>query len=1311
MTMQELKAQLDQQVANGQLTEEEALTILARFAVTGNAEEGQQLSVDRPLQEQMALSQQQAPVAPVVSNPDTATQQDLKRIVSASEQGANVNNDVIAQAQAQLEERARIQGMSFLETLSDPAALARMGQTALKAPASMVNGMVNAIPGLAGKAVGADDFSKRNLEEFSKTNQNINDLFGVSDPITPLESLAENATSALVPGGVAVKAASVGADFMIDQAVREMTTVDEGYNTVFDKLGLSDQDKTLGLSPLVALPFAIVAGVGAGKAINNLRNTTVVSAPTIKNVNDFDKFAPDDLKTLETSGDAAMAYVVDEVGALERILNRAGVPNMEEVSKKLSLNSHASANVRAREAVNTGKLVVNGRRYQAPVSVRQLYEAAMALPTEARASLERYLNAKDALDDVRIAMAKNLPGNHAAIESRLLSEIARAAARTPRGIIRQFEAAYQSATQAARDFLEGDLLDTASKQWLDANRRHYVPLDVSPVDPTAPFMDRLIQAGREGQINPDDWFLKNRAGAGGYDLDMRGSPFEVLVGYTESAMRAAMKNDAKLATIDGLLNSQYGKETIRLVNDTDDLAGNANRIVEVYRGGKKERYITSQLQAQLMQFDPYIAQHPTMFMIKRIQEWNMVGPGSVVFAPVTAIRDTIAGAVLRPEGAVSAGPLQVAAAVPKQLWAKAQNALAMNITAGLVSNKQLIPQSIWSNSDRAALAQKLSNNYVNSLYHLANEAGGFDGSIMRNNIVAAQNTLGEIRRTLRDSSVLKNRATDSLIGRLGIKGAEGFIDGFVALFDAVQNAPRYAALENTIKSGKQVDDAVGLARSLTGDVSRGGRYYTPEGRGMMADTVDRGVTSLITPKVGQTAAFLRESTPFFNPMIQGTRRLIDSFKTDPVGTMQRAWLNVGLPAFAAYSWNEMIGQEYNDYAMSRRSAYDTAMNIYIGLPGLPPEMGIEIPLPHELLMFNSPFTRMLHGLAEGEHRDEKAAAMGQLAKTLLQNSVEVAAPAFVGPLFNAAGITSPGGMFSYDQGVYEIQEDYVGALPQNMEQLIRTMFSANGDIAIQVAYAMAADGEVQPFNTFLTEVTQSISKRLVVVKNVTGNKTANVSYSMPAEYDRAKAAAMEEVYQYLLPEERENEDGIMKPQANLKGYGNAKGAVDESRDLPFAMPGPSARNEAVNPLVKQFGAQLLDVARRNEVGLGGLNDRDAKYRSYIRQLKQYNSGHSEAIAEWQSVLQDIDAQSEDTKELREMLNNFDIDLTSYAGRVKLINIIENERSYIIRQKLELFETVEDNMSAELQELGMLPPGERFRIEKHLKPDDPNPFGQ
>lgn len=1326
MTFDELKSTLDAEVKAGTKTSDEAMTILARFLVTGSVEA--------------------VPAPDNVSEASDTSAYDIGNIpVDLSPVGSRTNASLMAQvlspnigreagdaAMAEIQERARLKGLTFLEALTDGPSLARMSKTALKGPSDTVNSFMYGLPGLVQSVVGLDEYAQENFGEYERVNQGLNDALGVSDPIRAEESLAGVLTSAAVPGGAGVKAATVATDFVADQFIRELTTDQgDGYETVFNRAGVTDQDDRFNLPPLLAIPVALAGAVLTGKAVSTLKAGMGVKAPTYRDISDFDKFAPQDLQTGEISTDALNAYVISEEAALKRIVARAGIPNIDDINKKITLSGHAAAGVRAREGVNTGVATINGKTYRAPVAVKTLYDAAMAMPLEVRKKLERFINAKDALDDVRIAIAKKLPGNHAVTEARLLRDIAVAATGVPG--IHQFETAYRGATRAVRDILEGDVLSTKARQYLDANRANYVPLDISPVDKKAPLLTRLNQTQREADTSPDDWFLQNRAGSGNYGLDARGNPFELLAGYTEAAMRLAMTNDAKLAIIDGMKNSSFGKKSVKLVDKDTNLAGNEDRIVEVYRAGEKERYLVPALQAQLMRFDPYVTKNP-FFIVKRIAEWNMVGPGNPAFSAVNAIRDTIGGLVMRQEGLLAAGPLQVAAAVPKQLWARAQGAISNNIYAGLASRQSAIPEWLVSRQQKIALANSMSNNYINSLYHLSNTVGGHDSSAMRSNITIAQTAFGEMKRTLQDSTILHHPALDNMVVRFGKIGASSILSGYTALLDSVANSPRYAAIEKTVKAGGVLEDAATKARVMTGDMSQSGRVYRPDGKLMRADTVDQGVTSLVTPLVGGATSFIRNTAPFVNQAIQGTTNAITQFAKDPVGFMGRAWLYVGLPALTAYSVNEMLGPEYNEYAMNRRSATDVAMSTYIGVPGLPPEQGVEVPQIHELLLFGAPFVRTLHGLVTGENRDEMSSAMQSLGANIFSNSAEIGMPTFLSAIGNLTGQEMPSGIMGSDSG-YAIREDNIGFLPQNIEQLARTLFATNGDTAIQTMYAMTKDSDT-PFNDFLTTVYGSVTNRAPVMKNLSGRKAANVSFSMPAAYSREKDRAMEDFWPYYgLYFEQKNEDGLtmdnassnFNPRIKVKGmtekeylprdmirtfggYKSDEGAMGNRRDLPNGMIGPDQIPEPLNPLYKMFGETLAANLKRNGMGLSGLDERDSRYRARISQLRKYNAGDRKAIEEWQDFIENRGMLEDDSEKLRDWISQFDLDLEKYTDRVKLINIIENERSYVISQKLEVVSSVEEEISQQLIEQGLLQPGDRFRVEKHLNPMDADPFG-
>jgi hypothetical protein len=831
---------------------------------------------------------------------------------------------------------------------------------------------------------------------------------------------------------------------------------------------------------------------------------------------------------------------------------------------------------------------------------------------------------------------------------------------------------------------------------------------MSPVDPNAPFLQRIAQARRgDGEASTEPFFLNTRA-IGTYDVNRRADPFEMLGQSVEATLTARMRNDTRLAIIDGLQNSPVGSQTIRLADDADDLRQQASRVIEVFRNGVRERYLTSNLTAQLMQFDPYIAQYPALFIPKRIFETSVVGPITMFaqiggFAPVTAIRDAIGGAVTRPQGLAAPTIRGTLAAIPEQLWAKAQGALSTRMQQGFIDGGLPLPTWLMDAPRQQRFADTIADSYARTLYHQANESGGFDASLMKNTIEIGTTALSEVGRTIREgTSGISIPGGAAALRRIG-----NMTQGMISLFNVIQDAPRYSAIRNTVRDGTtSVEEATGLARQLTGDVTKSGRVYSPDGRRLEADAVDQGVLNLANRPIGAVTEVLREGTPFFNPMIQGNRRLIQAIVEDPVGFNARAWLNIGLPSLAFYGWNEMLGQEYNDYAMQRRSARDVVMSQYIGIPGLPPERGIEIPLMHELLTFSAPFTRSLYSLTRGESQEEMRAAMSIVSETILSNSVEVSFPTAGAAVANIAGISAPDSIMRPSEGVYQIREDELGVLPENMEHLARTLFGSIADMSIDVANAMAGD---MSFDTFYQEIRNNVLSRSAVVDGPLGVRPSNTMFGIPNARREAQWESVNNfraVWDAHLNPDRHNEDGLETP-SSADGYTNLQGAEVASEDLPYTMFGPEQIPEPINPLYEQIGEIIVENIQRNELGMSGLVRREQIYNKYLREIRDFNAGNGEALVNWQALVSGITPVNEETAKLQEMLTDNNIDISDYEDRIRLINLIESSRADIINSQGQLFDNVEATITEILREQGF--EGE-FDVTRHLDPNDPDPLG-
>ncbi len=127
------------------------------------------------------------------------------------------------------------------------------------------------------------------------------------------------------------------------------------------------------------------------------------------------------------------------------------------------------------------------------------------------------------------------------------------------------------------------------------------------------------------------------------------------------------------------------------------------------------------------------------------------------------------------------------------------------------------------------------------------------------------------------------------------------------------------------------------------------------------------------PLEGAITEGVRLGVPYLNPSIQGMRRAAAAAAADPTRFALRNWIAVGLPAVVGYTWNQMLGPEYTKYAAEDRDERAQVMEMYFGIPGLPPERGISIPIAHESAPFMSPFQTFLYHA--GDSGPEQAEAL------------------------------------------------------------------------------------------------------------------------------------------------------------------------------------------------------------------------------------------------------------------------------------------------------------------------------------------------
>lgn len=221
------------------------------------------------------------------------------------------------------------------------------------------------------------------------------------------------------------------------------------------------------------------------------------------------------------------------------------------------------------------------------------------------------------------------------------------------------------------------------------------------------------------------------------------------------------------------------------------------------------------------------------------------------------------------------------------------------MSGGIISNA-LSPGS----ADKVARA--LTNHYKRSWVHAFQQQGllgpaAFEG-------VNPNNAIKYVQARMRSANVPVNVARDTY----------RFVNDILHAVSASPTASVYALNKNL-----HPDLRARAVREFTGDPSRSGAF---EGR------------------VGESLGKLTAATPWGNIFLQSTDRFARALKNNPASTIAGLTTTVGLPTISVALWNASLGAEYSDYQYNRRNPDRQASSIYVGLPGVAPESGLEIPV-------------------------------------------------------------------------------------------------------------------------------------------------------------------------------------------------------------------------------------------------------------------------------------------------------------------------------------------------------------------------------
>jgi hypothetical protein len=383
----------------------------------------------------------------------------------------------------------------------------------------------------------------------------------------------------------------------------------------------------------------------------------------------------------------------------------------------------------------------------------------------------------------------------------------------------------------------------------------------------------------------------------------------------------------------------------------------------------------------------------------------------------------------------------------------------------------------------------------------------------------------------------------------------------------------------------------------------------------------------------------------------------------------------------------------------------------------------------------APFLTALYNYGKGD--EEVGEAMTQTGLSILENVGGLAPPPSLAAMMALSGNKPMESITTPWKNTYDIREDNVGFLPENVEQAIRAQFGTQGALGLEMANAFMEEGDA---TAAVDEFLAGVAKRTAIVKGVGGWRT-NSAYFTPISSKQQKKL---DAY-YKFDDEwtqHFDEDGIVRKEP-------VKPLLGE--DIPIGDMGPPPTPRPINPMYELFGQQIEDAFRKKstygfpqtQAQMNALTDQIRLLRGYsagrakeFEQFQKQINGIGESIPAAQAVVDEAtaavaefperigkntpdpegtkaakdaakgklkDAEDELTRlqfiaKTAEFLKANHVDLKNRMDVTRLINVLEANRVEVMRDQLKIIQQIEDDLTQQLQAQGLMKPGQEFRIE-------------
>jgi hypothetical protein len=763
--------------------------------------------------------------------------------------------------------------------------------------------------------------------------------------------------------------------------------------------------------------------------------------------------------TMAISNRFDLARVYDDVNAsLRRIGRRAGI-NKEVVNRLMQtfrIQTRNGGRALADSAVMEGRMDTPSFRFQVPVSLKKMAEASTPQTDE-------YLKALH-LRDTLIA-ERNLKVGRA-VESKQLTPSA--PTRPVYEVRKETEAVVgRKLKDVEQQIKDIEAANPGVKNMAEANRAH-----------NAEMIKFRESSGEYGTIT------KAEADA------LRMSHTNQLAGEGDGVI-AAKANDARALIKERLDNEAIGKyvdETRKVdprlfVKTTKEeidahpewTTKNRNVVVQFKRQGEMEYYTTDPHIADVLKTDHHVITGfagNTFYTTKRMLEATTTGNLAPNFAVTSAIRSYWIAKFTTEHGYRAPTAIGSVLAIPQQILPQLAKSISNGLERGSAGQLREMfetgaPGQLIGSRWIDGLSRRLAVVYEESVYAQLKAAGSHRGSVLEQQHRAT--AIDAVSKWYDAQAAKSNVAA----------GAQHFWNAWKASIEAVHSSVSFNYVKRNLGK-EEMPYLAERARRLTGDPRAGGEMFVGGRHGGRQIAFESGKTGLndwvanaLVKTYGYTMDAAREAIPWWNPTLQGVKRLGEAWAHDPIRFARSAALyemapTAGLFYFAKYLdsptpdgklGGDPNGRSYVDYMLSGLSSYGKQMNYYIPLWGRPVEDGIQIPSFHEINPFRiAMLTGLHHALGGGVNQEDFARNQPFLPadhithRRSLKEDMLIAAHSFLDtaavppmpPLINFAlgsmGIRGPQGIFGGE--VYTPKADPFnqnGGLSTSMEIMSRSL--------------------------------------------------------------------------------------------------------------------------------------------------------------------------------------------------------------------------------------------------------------------------------